>query len=164
MRLAAAIAISLAAGLAHAQEKPCSRADAAAAEKAIDMIVAWPQLQRAWRDYSHCDTGPVGESFTDAVLRLAVEWRNVDALGEAMKDPRFKAFMIRHLKSPTAQPDHDSIYSRVKASCPGNHADMCAELAEIVKRPVKAAPPAPPEPPQPPQPPSKAEPAKPAGK
>jgi hypothetical protein len=153
-----AVAIALAAVTGHAQDKPCTKADAAAAEKNVDMVVGWAQLQRAWRDYRHCDTGPVSEIFTDAILRLAVEWKNVDALGEAMKDPQFKAFVVKHLKSPAAQGDHDSIYSRTKASCPASQAALCAELAEVVKRPAKAAPA------EAPQPPSKAEPPKPAGK
>ena len=142
----------------QAQDKPCSKADAAAAEKSIDMVLSWPQLHKAWRDHRHCDSGRAGESFTDAVLRLAVEWKDVDALGEAMKDAQFKAFVVKHLKSPAAQPDHDAIYSRAKASCPANQAPLCSELAEIVKRPVKTSPP------EPPQPPSKAEPPRPVGK
>ena len=150
----AAAAMSLA---AQAQDKACSKTDAVAAEKNVDMVVSWGQLQKAWRDYRHCDTGPVSETFTDAVLRLAIEWKNVDALGEAMKDAQFKSFVMKHLKG-AAEPDRDAIYSRAKASCPANHAAMCAELAEVVKRQVKT------EPPAPPQPPSKAEPAKPTGK
>lgn len=149
----ACIALLVLAFAGHAQQKACTRADAAAAEKNVDMVVSWPQLQKAWRDFGHCDSGAVDELFTDAVLRLAVEWRNVDAFAQAMADPQFKAFVIRHLKSPAAQPDHDSIYSRAKASCPAQHAALCAEIAEVVKRPVKTAPP---EPPQPPEPPSKA--------
>jgi hypothetical protein len=145
--LAAAIAVP-------AQDKACSKADAAAAEKSVDMVVSWPQLHKAWRDYRHCDSGQAGENFTDAVLRLAVEWKNVDALGEAMKDAQFKAFVVKHLKSPAAQADHDAIYSRAKASCPATQAQLCSELAEIVKRPVKTAPPEPPRPPSKPEPPS----------
>lgn len=153
-----AFAFAFAAVAGHAQDKVCSKADAAAAEKNVDMVVGWAQLHRAWRDYRHCDTGAVSEIFTDAILRLAVEWKNVDALGEAMQDPNFKAFVVKHLKSPAAQADHESIYSRTKASCPPSQAALCAELADVVKRPVKAAPA------EAPQPPAKAEPPKPAGK
>ena len=156
-----ACALALSAIAAHAQDKPCSKADAAAADKSVDMVVGWNQLHKAWRDYRHCDTGPVSESFTDAVLRLTVEWKNIDALGEAMKDAQFKAFVVKHLKAPAAQADHNAIYSRAKASCPANHAALCAELADIVKRPVKTEPPSPPSPPEPP---SKPQPAQPPGK
>ena len=150
---AAFAALALAFG-ASAQDKPCSKADAAAAEKGVDMVVSWPQLQKAWQDHGHCDAGSVSETFTDAVLRLAVEWKNVDALGEAMKDARFKAFVLKHLRDPAAEGDRDAIYSRAKASCPASQAAMCAELAEAVKRPVKTAPPHPPEPPGKPEPPA----------
>ena len=139
LRVGLAAAVAAAAFAAQAQDKPCTKADAAAAEKAIDMVVAWPQLQKAWRDHGHCDSGQAAEVFTDAILRLAVEWKNVDALGEAMKDPKFKAFGVKHLKSPAAQADHEAIYSRAKASCPPQHAAMCEELAEVVKRQPAAA-------------------------
>lgn len=132
--LGAALALALVACGAQAQDKPCGKAEAAAAEKSVDNVVNWAQLQKAWRDYRHCDADQVSENFTDAVLRLAVEWKNVDALGEAMKDPQFKAFLVKHLKKPSAQADHESIYSRAKASCPAHHAAMCEELAEVVKR------------------------------
>ena len=63
-----------AAALAHAADKPCSKADAASAEKAIDRVVTWQQLHKAWQDYRHCDADAVGDVFTDALLRLTVEW------------------------------------------------------------------------------------------
>ena len=158
-RWLAALACALVAGLVQAQDKACGKADAAAAEKNVDMVVGWSQLHKVWRDYRHCDSGNVDEIFTDAVLRLMVEWRNVDALAAAMADPQFKAFVVKHLKSPAAKADQDAIYSRTKASCPPSHAAMCAELSEIVKRPaVKAEPPQPPAPPSPPEPPAKAAP------
>ena len=43
-------------------QKNCSPGDAAAAQKAIDKIVTWPNLEKAWRDYGHCDSGPVSEA------------------------------------------------------------------------------------------------------
>src|ERR1700694_3561634 len=49
----------------QAADKPCSAADAATAEKAIDRVVGWAQLQKAYQDYKHCDKESVGEAYTD---------------------------------------------------------------------------------------------------
>jgi hypothetical protein len=135
-RVAACLA-SLAAfalGPAHAQDKPCTRADAANAEKAIERVVGWGQLHKAWQDYRHCDTGLNEELFTDAVLRLVVEWREVEVVAESMgRDAKYKEFIHRHIGGLTAMGDRPSIYSRAKASCPAKLEAFCAELAEVAK-------------------------------
>ena len=128
----------LAAGTAAAQDKACSKSDAAAAEKAIDRVVSWPTLYKAWQDYGHCDSGPVDELFTDAVLRLTVEWKSVDSFaGDMQRDGKYKQFVHRHLKSPAAKDDRDAIYSRAKASCPAKLDGFCGELADVVKPEAK---------------------------
>jgi hypothetical protein len=118
--------------------KDCSKADAANAEKALDRVVNWQGMQKAWQDYGHCDTGPVGEAFTEALLRLTVAWQNVDALAKAMNDPKYKEFVIAHLRSPEAKGDYDAIYSRTKANCPKNLDGFCTDLREALK-PASAA-------------------------
>lgn len=124
----AAVAVS-----AQAQ-KVCSKGDAAAAEKAIERVVSWPSLQKAYVDYRHCDTGPVDELYTDALLRLMVEWKNIDSVAGAMAaDAEYKAFIHKHLLSPAAADDRESVYSRAKASCPAKLAAFCGEIAEITK-------------------------------
>jgi hypothetical protein len=131
----------VAAAGAHAADKPCSKAESAAAEKAVDRVVAWPQLLKAWQDYRHCDSGPVAEVFTDALLRLTVEWKNVDALAAAVRaDPQYRDFVYAHLKSDAAKDDREAIYSRAKSSCPSGMDAFCGELAELVK-PAAATPP-----------------------
>ena len=123
-----------AAALAHAADKPCSKADAATAEKAIDRVVTWQQLHKAWQDYRHCDAGAVGDIFTDALLRLTVDWKNVNALAATMRsDPQYHDFVLAHLKSDAAKDDRDAIYSRAKASCPSGLDAFCGEVADVVK-------------------------------
>lgn len=134
-----------AAGPAFAQ-KACSKADSAAAEKSIDKIVNWPGLYKAYTDYRHCDTGNVEENFTDAILRLMVGWKQVDQIAaNVAKDAEYKAWLAKHLQSPSAKDDAESVYSRAKASCPGAQKDFCTELAEMVKPGKGAAPVKPPE-------------------
>jgi hypothetical protein len=116
----------------QAADKPCSAADAATAEKAIDRVVSWAQLNKAYMDYKHCDKDSVGEVYTDALLRLAVEWKNVEAFAAAMKDAGFKEFVHAHLTSPAAKDDREDIYSRTKSNCPKGMDAFCAELGQVV--------------------------------
>ena len=126
----------------HAQ-KECSKAEAAAAEKAVDRVTTYATLNKAWKDYRHCDKGTVDELFTDAILRLMVEWKNVETVALDMRDPEYKKFIHSHLQSPAAKEDRESIYSRAKGSCPLTQGAFCAELMEVVRPAAKADPLAP---------------------
>lgn len=119
---------------AQAADKPCSAAEAASAEKTIDRVVTWGQLHKAYLDYRHCDKDNVGEVYTDALLRLTVEWKNVNAMADAMgKDAGFKEFVRAHLQSPAAKDDRDSVYSRTKNQCPKGLDTFCTELGSVVR-------------------------------
>lgn len=111
----------------------CTGPDATAAQKAVDRVVTWAQLQQSWRDWHRCDSGAVGEQFTDALLRLMVEWKNVPALATAMKEPAFHDFVFAHLKTEAAKPDLSSVYSRARSDCPPGHDAFCSEIAEATK-------------------------------
>lgn len=127
--------LALTAGGAAAQEKACSQADSAAAEKALDRVVNWDLMYKAWKEYGHCDRGLVEDVFTDALMRLAVEWKHVDQFAARYQgDAQFKAFVNKHLKSLTGREDAKSVHSRARQSCPPKHDAFCAELAEAAKQ------------------------------
>ena len=133
-RFAAALLVALAPFAAGAQGKPCSAADAAKAEKAADRIVNWDQLYKAWQDYGHCDSGAVDEVFTEALMRVIVEWKNVEGLARPMeKDKLYRDFVHRHLNSPAAKGDLNNIYSRAKMSCPKGLESFCSDITMTVK-------------------------------
>jgi len=115
-------------------QKECSKADASTAEKSIDRVTSYPGLYKAWKDYGHCDKPPVDETFTDAILRLMVQWKDVDTLAQdVQRDAEYKAFLYKHLRSPAAKEDRESLVSRAKSSCPITQGPFCAELLEVVK-------------------------------
>ena len=126
-------------------QKTCSPADMQKAQKAADMVVTWQHLGKAWKDWRQCDTGEVADTFTDAIARLLVEWKNVDALAENMKDPEFKSFIAAHLQSPAAKDDVGSIRSRATQSCPKGQDAVCREIAAATEaaKPLDLAPMAP---------------------
>ena len=127
------LVLCLASAAAFAQGKQCTPAEAAAAEKSIDRIVNWTQLYKAFQDYKHCDSGPVAEVFTEALLRCAVEWKQVDGLAKPMEqDKDYNAFVMRHLQSATPE-DLKSVYSRAKMNCPKGLDGWCTALADATK-------------------------------
>ena len=125
-----------------AAQKECAKAEAAAAEKVTERVVNYGQLSRAYKEYRHCDTGTVEENFTDAILRLLVEWKNVDTIaGDMQADPEYKKFIHKHLSSPAAKDDRESVYSRAQNSCPPIQDEFCKELMAVA-RPAGSPPPA----------------------
>jgi hypothetical protein len=138
------LACAAVAALPAMAQKECSKAEAAAADKAADKIVNAENLKKTWSDYGHCDTGAVQESFTDAILRLMVAWKekDVEKLAYDMQDAGYRKFIVKHLQSPEAKDDRQSIYSRAKSNCPMTQGQFCAEMMELVKD-AKGAPNAP---------------------
>jgi hypothetical protein len=134
MALALGIAAFCIGTLASAADKVCTRPDIGNAQRSIDKVVSWSQLRKAWSDFRHCDTGDVADQFTDALLRMVVEWKNVDELAAATdKDPEYKAFVISHLQSPAAKDDQPTVYARAKKECPKNLDAFCADIASAAK-------------------------------
>lgn len=129
-----AFVLLFATSAAFAQDKACSPADAATAEKTVDRVVNWEQLYKAHQEFRHCDNGPVSEVFTDALLRLIVEWKQVDGLAKPMeKDAGYKDFVYKHLRDPAAAGDLKSVYSRAKMNCPKGLEGWCDQLAAATR-------------------------------
>src|SRR5258708_5143736 len=104
MRFVTIIAALAASAIAHAADKPCTNAQSAAAQKALDKVNSWDQLHRAWVDSGHCDANAVGDAYTDALLRLAIDGKNVPAFaGSVQKAAKYKEFVFAPLQSPAAK-------------------------------------------------------------
>lgn len=134
---------------AFAQDKACSPADAARAEKVVDNAASFAQLDKAWQDYRHCDAGPVADVYTESLLRLLVDWKGVEALASAMQSsPQYKEWVLKRVKAATPE-DREVVFSRAKTGCPAKLEGLCGELAEAssdaapTKIAVPAAAPAP---------------------
>jgi hypothetical protein len=128
---AAAFLLAAAILPAVAADKPCSSADAANAEKAIDRVTSWAALQKAVRDFGHCDKGQAGEYFSEALMRVLISgWPQIrDAEPILDKDAAFREWLLNRLASPTlAKDDADSIRGLAKGSCPKGRDKLCADL------------------------------------
>jgi hypothetical protein len=127
--LAAALAVT-AATTALAQG-PCTPREAAAAGKALDRVNTWEQLHKSWKDWRQCDSGPTADGFTDAIMRLGVDWKNVEALARDMgADAQYHDFILAHVKSDSAKDDRPALFSRAKANCPKGQEAFCGEIAD----------------------------------
>ena len=116
---------------AAAQEKACSPGEMSAAEKAIDRVVNFETLYKAYKDYRHCDKGNAQELYAEAVLRCLIEWKHVDVLARQVQaDADYRKFLEKHLKGATKD-DLNAVYSRAKASCPKGLDAFCTDLAAL---------------------------------
>jgi len=102
-KITLAVALLAAALGAAAQDKACPPADEKKAEAAIDRVVNWDLLYKSWQEYKQCDKGSVGEGFTEALMRLIVDWKQVDVLAKQVEANReYRDFVHRHIDSPAA--------------------------------------------------------------
>jgi len=132
MRIATiAAALAVTAVTTATAQSPCSPKDAAAAGKALDRVNTWGELHKTWRDWHRCDSGATADGFTDAIMRLGVDWKNMDALAKDMgEDPQYHDFILAHVKADPAKDDRDALYSRAKASCPKGLDKFCGEIVD----------------------------------
>jgi hypothetical protein len=149
MRLARALPVflmALAAG-ALAADKPCSKADGANAQKALDRAVAWPVLEAAVKDFRHCDGGELTEQFNEGLLRMLVSgWKNVGTLGPIFeRNPAFKDWVLGRLAGDKiAKDDKEDVRGLAKNSCPSGLNALCQQILEAAtSAPAPAPAPAP---------------------
>jgi hypothetical protein len=132
---------------AIAADKPCSKADAAAAEKAIDRVVSWAAMHKAWKDYGHCDADNVAMVFSDALMRMLVgNWPKFAELEPAFtSDTAYRDWILDRVGGgKLSKGDVDDIHDLTQNSCPKGQKRVCDPLhAAAEKAQGKAAPPPP---------------------
>ena len=141
MRIATLVAaLAVGAATAATAQSPCTPKDATAAGKAIDRVNNWEQLHKSWKDWKHCDSGATADGFTDAIMRLGVDWKGVETLAADMKgDPQYHDFVIAHIKGDPVKEDRDALFSRAKTNCPKGQEAFCAEIIDVTagEKPLK---------------------------
>jgi hypothetical protein len=163
-RSAALLSLCLAFAAPAIAQKTCTKAESAAAEKAIDRVLAWSAMHKTWKDYGHCDTGPVADLFTEALLRLVVgNWPKIAELEPTFtNDIPYREWILARLSSG-AMPkgDIDDVHDLTQNNCPKAQKRVCEMLHDAAEKGQgKGAPPAP-KPAAPAAPPAPAAPAAP---
>jgi hypothetical protein len=166
---AALLALCLAIAAPAMAQKTCTKADSAAAEKAIDRVLAWPAMHKTWKDYGHCDTGQVADLFTEALLRLIVgNWPKIAELEPTFSSdvPYREWILARIAGGAMAKGDVDDVHDLTQNSCPKSQKRLCEALHDAAEKAQGKGAPPPPKPAAPapaaPAAPAPAEPPKPA--
>ena len=112
----------------------CPKEQAIAAESVAPFIESWAGLQRAYKQYGHCDDGAAGEGFSQTVARLmtgsASPLRQLEVLSQT--DPAFRSFVIRHVDATLSTEQLSTIESRLPDVCPAAGTALCDEIARAL--------------------------------
>ena len=76
------------------------------------------------------------EGYSELVVRtLATNWSNLSELRVACgQDPRFKAFVLRHIDATTNEADLRVIQASATSQCPSGSGSLCAEIRKASSR------------------------------
>lgn len=99
---------------------------------AINTLREWPKIHAFYKaHFPPCpDDGMFAEGYSDLVVRtLATHWSSLSELRLATaKDPRFKAFVLRHIDATTDEADLRVILSNATSRCPTGNKVLCDEI------------------------------------
>lgn len=122
--------LSLVTLCAFAGEFACTPEDARRAELVADNLKNWDEVYRAYKKYSACDDGAIGEGFSDSIGRLlAQDWNTVIRLSEfAKKDRGFKKFVFKHIDETLPDETLRAIKENTRNRCPTHQVDFCRHI------------------------------------
>ena len=108
------------------------------AELVVDYLDSWKNAHLAYREFSGCDDGGVAEGLSDAVVRLlAHDWRRLpELLPMIQADPKFEAFVLKHIDATTDDDDLKAIERQSMSSCPANEKALCVKLNFAAKKAI----------------------------
>ena len=105
---------------------------------AINTLREWPKIHAFYRaHFPPCpDDGMFAEGYSELVVRtLATNWSNLPELrAAAIQDPRFKAFVLRHIDATTNEADLRVIQASATSQCPKGSGSLCAEIRKASSR------------------------------
>ena len=111
--------------------KECTKMEAYAAESVTDYLDSWKSVQRAFRDFGHCDDGAIAEGFDEAISLLwANKWRNLPEMLKYTKENKeFKAFIYKRIWSESVPLERwKKIVKKARKDCPSGGREFCAEV------------------------------------
>ena len=129
-----ALRIILAAGMAlgfpiagYAQSKACPPAEAMTAETDASSLKTWQAVFHSYNRYWRCDDGAIAEEYSDSVASLLAEhWDQfAELLTLTKKNPKFQAFVLRHINATMASQQYTAIRQNVRSRCPSDARHLC---------------------------------------
>ena len=85
------------------------------------------------------DDGMYAEGYSEIIVRtLATSWGQLPQLSvEARTEPRFKAFVLRHIDATTNEADLRRIVANASARCPASESALCAQVRRAAGKALK---------------------------
>lgn len=119
-----------------ANAKECTQMEAYAAESVTDYLDSWKNVNRAFRDFGHCDDGGIAEGFDEAISLLwANQWQKLPEMLKYTKENKdFKKFIYKRIWSETIPAVRwQKILNKAKIKCPSDGNEFCAEIVRAGK-------------------------------
>ncbi len=117
-------------------DQSCSEEEAISAESVTPFIESWSGLQRAFKQYGHCDDGSIGEGFSETVARLITssgpKLQELQSLSKT--DPKFRSFVVRHVDATLLPGQLSAIERQMTHSCPRGAKALCNEITASARK------------------------------
>ena len=110
--------------------KECSKEEAIRAETAASTLKNWDDLYGAYKTFSHCDDGAIGEGYSDTVGRLlSTKWETLSRVGQLIReDTSFEVFVLRHIDETISRERTNQILSNARTKCKRTHRKLCYQI------------------------------------
>lgn len=115
--------------------KDCSRKEAIQAETESSTLPDWDSVYKAFRRFAHCDSGAIGEGYSESVGRLlAKDWVHLERLRIlSQRDKGFERFVIRHINETLPLDYLQQIIVNTRQYCPQNARRICDLIETAAK-------------------------------
>ena len=116
--------------VAYATQDMCSTTQSQHADVAVDAIHSWDGLYKWYKVYLQCDDGGSSEGISEVVARNLVDrWKSLGRLAQLAKDdPRFRAFVLKHIDETLNENDLRQIVSNASTRCPTGLGSLCDSI------------------------------------
>lgn len=85
--------------------------------------------------YPQCDDGYFAEGVSDFVEKwLSRRWKMLPELARECRDPKFKAFVLRHIDELMSSESASQIELNARKHCPRQFSALCHEIIAEVKK------------------------------
>jgi len=114
----------------YAENRVCNPAQSQRADAAVDTVHSWDSLYKWYRSYVQCDDGSAAEGVSEAVARNLVDrWKSLRRFSQLAKsDPRFRAFVFKHIDTTLNENDLKKIHSNASTRCPVGLRSLCDSI------------------------------------
>lgn len=134
------IALMLISTYVSAEARECSLEEQQWLDKELPLLNSWQRIHASFtRNVPECDDGFFAEGYTEAVVKmLSVRWPSISELKALKsKDPKFFAFVLKHIDSSADGNDLKQIRANAQQRCAPENRDLCSVLENAAERAIQ---------------------------